>query len=387
MENFLAKVLFVPEFSAYHESIKALTYVGKGAPPNFTFKSINSPIPKNKILIRINAAALNPIDLQLMNAPLTITSPGQKGIGRDFSGVVEEVGTNQKTKWKIGDRVCGMFIHINGQGTVADHVCINPDIDHIIKAPPNLSAEEAAAFPLSFGAAYRAMSHAKYDANSWVCILGGNTAAGQYAIQLARNYFSVDKIVVTASSRSDAFVRELGADMVIDYKSATNIGDSLMYVLGKKQVESQDFTATNNTRHVTEEIGGKKFRLILDCVGGTDVLYKAYDLLEPTSAGSAYVTLVGDNKMTPEQVYGADGYLYNPSSFGRKLMSATGISGINYIFENIAPGDWLDKAYDLFLEGTVKVTIDSVYEWSDWKKAIEKLQSGKVRGKVVLHIS
>lgn len=380
MENLLAKVLFVPEFSAYHENIKALTYIGKGAPPNFTFKKINSPIPKNKILIRINAAALNHIDLQLMNAPLSFTSPGQKGIGRDFSGIVEEVGKDQKTKWKIGEKVCGMFIHFNGQGTVADHVLINPDVDHIIKSPPNLSVDEAAAFPLSFGAAYRSMAHAKFDDKAWICVLGGNTAAGQYAIQLARNYFNVDKIVVTASSRSEKFVRELGADMVIDYKSATSVGDSLKYVLGQKKLESQDYRASDNMSHAINS-DAKKFRFILDCVGGTDVLSKAYDLLEPYSAGSAYVTLVGDTPMSSESTYGAGGWNY-----GRKLMSATGMSGINYIFENVAQGEWLDKAYDLLSDGTIKVTIDSVYAWSDWKTALDKLQSHKVRGKVVLHI-
>lgn len=387
MENFLAKVLFVPEFSRYHESIKSLTYVGKGAPPSFTFRKINSPIPKNKILIRILSAALNPIDLQLMNAPISLTSPNQKGIGRDFCGIVEEIGTAQKENWKAGDVVCGMFIHINGQGTVADYVCIDPDVDHIIKAPPNLTPDEAAAFPLSFCAAYRSLANAKLDSNSWVCVLGGNTAAGQFAIQLARNYYKVDKIVATASSKSDAFVRSIGADMVIDYRSATSVGDALSYVLGKNKIESQDFTSTRNTSHASEEMGEKKFRIIVDCVGGTDVLYKAYGLLDPTSMGSAYVTLVGDNTMTPEQLYGYGGYLYNPSMFGRKLLSATGLSGINYVFENVKQGDWLDKAYEILSAGTVKVIIDSVYELSDWKSAIEKLQSGKVHGKVVIHVA
>lgn len=382
MEDILAKVLFVPEFSAYHESIQALTYIGKGAPPNFTFKKINSPIPKSKILIRINAAALSPLDLQLMNTPISFTSPGQKGIGRDFCGVVEEVGKDQKAKWKIGEKVCGMFVHINGQGTVADHVLINPDVDHIIKAPPNLSTEEAAAFPLSFGAAYRAMSYAKLDDKAWVCILGGNTSTGQFAIQLARAHFNVDKIVTTASSKSDAFVRELGADMVIDYKSATNVGDSLKYVLGQKKLESQEFMPSGNMTHASQEAGGKKFRLILDCVGGTNVLFQAQSILEPYSAGSAYVTLVGDIPMSPKLVYNAGGW-----NIGRKLMAATGLSGINYIHESVVPGDWLDKAYDLFLNGTIKVTIDSVYEWSDWKKAIEKLETQKTRGKIVLKIS
>lgn len=387
MENFLAKVLFVPEFSRYHESIKSLTYVGKGAPLNFTFRKINSPIPKNKILIRILSAALNPIDLQLMNAPISLASPGQKGIGRDFCGIVEEIGTAQKENWKAGDVVCGMFIHINGQGTVADYVCIDPDVDHIIKAPPNLTPDEAAAFPLSFGAAYRSLANAKLDSNSWICILGGNTAAGQFAIQLARNHYKVAKIVTTASSKSDAFVRSLGADMVIDYRSVASISDALSYVLGQNKIESQDFTSTSNTSHASDEMGDKRFRLILDCVGGTDVLYKAYGLMDPTSAGSAYVTLVGDNTMTPEQIYGSGGYLYNPSTFGRKLLSATGLSGIKYVFENVTPGDWLDKAYDILLAGTVKVTIDSVYNISDWKSAFEKMQTGKVRGKVVIHVS
>lgn len=381
MENVLSKILFVPEFSAYHESIKALTYVGKGAPPNFTFKKINAPIPSNKILIRINAAALNPVDLHLMNAPISFTSPGHKGIGRDFSGTVEEVGKGQKNNWKIGDKVCGMFIHVNGQGTVADHILINPDVDHIIKSPPNLSNEEAASYPISFGAAYKALNRAKLDDKAWVCILGGNTAAGQYAIQLARNHFNVDKIVVTASARSEKFVKELGADMVIDYKSATNVGDSLQYVLGQKKLESENFRASNNMSYI-EDAGAKKFRLILDCVGGTSVLVKAYELLEPYSAGSAYVTLVGDAPMSLDTVYGSSSW-----NMGRKLMSATGMSGINYVFENVTPGEWLDKSYDLFVNGTVKPTIDSVYDWGSYKDAFTKIRSGKVRGKVVLKIS
>lgn len=383
----LETVLFIPPVYEEKASVKALTYVGKGTTPSFTYREIGLPIKPNMVLIKVSAAALNPVDLQLMNSPISITSPGKKGIGRDFCGVIEEVGKNHKDKWKVGDRVCGMFIHLNGQGTVASHVCINPDVDRIIKAPPNLSDEEAAAFPLALGTSMKSLAHAKLDSSSWVCILGGATATGQFAIQLARNYYNVEKIVVTCSAASSQFCKDLGADVCIDYRAAANIGDALKYVLGQKSVDSQDFASTENTSQVETGTSSKKFQLIYDCCGGTDVVYKAYELLNPVKEGSAYVTIVGDEKTNPEKLGGPGGYFYHPAMLGRKLLSVTGLSGVNYIVESVTPGDWLEKAYDLMLQGTVKVIIDSVYDWNDWKPAIEKLASRKNRGKIVLKIS
>lgn len=379
MESFLSKVLFVPPAPVNKVPVKSLSFVSKDTPPIFTYSNLGSPIPKNNVLIRVSAAALNPLDLQLINSPLSITIPGEKGVGRDFSGVIEEVGLSQTNKWSVGDRVCGMFLHINGPGTIATHVCLNPDTDRIIKCPPNITTEEAAAFPLSFGTAFRSLNYAKLDTNSWVCILGGNTAAGQFAIQLARNYFNVAKIVATASSESEAFVKELGADFVVDYKSAAKVSDSLAHVLGQQQHENHDFTY--NTA------GTQKFQIIFDCVGGTDVLFQASSLLEPKAHGSAFVTIVGDAKTNPNQLGGPGAYFYHPAMIGRKFMSATGMSGLNYIVESVAPGDWLIKAYDLILENTVRINIDSIYDWHDWKEAMDKLESRKVRGKVVLRIS
>lgn len=383
----LETILFIPPVYEEEVAIKALTYVGKGRTPNFTYRKIGLPLKPNMVLIKVSTAALNPIDLQLMNSPISVTSPGNKGIGRDFCGVIEEVGKNQKEKWKVGDRVCGMFIHINGQGTVASHVCINPDVDRIIKVPPNLSDEEAAAFPLTLGTAMKSLAHAKLDSHSWICILGGATATGQFAIQLAKNFYNVEKIVVTCSAASNQFCKDLGADVCIDYRAAANIGDSLKYVLGQKSVDSQDFASTENTSQIEGGANSKKFQLIFDCCGGTDVVYKAYELLNPMKDGSAYVTIVGDQKTSPSRVGGPGGYIYNPAMIGRKLLSATGFSGVNYIVESIAPGDWLDKAYDLMLERTVQVHIDSTYDWNDWKPALEKLASRKNRGKIVLKIS
>lgn len=380
MENILSKVLFVPQKPDHKVPVKSLTFVSKDTPPTFTYSNINSPIPNNNVLIKVSAAAINPVDLQLLNSPLSIAAPGVKGIGRDFSGVIEEVGTNQTKNWAVGDRVCGMYLHIAGQGTIASHVCLNPNTDRIIKIPPNLTTQEAASFPLSFGTAYRSLGYAKLDSNSWVCVLGGSTAAGQYAIQLARNHYNVAHIVTSCSAKNETFVKELGADVVIDYKMERSVGEALVELTNNAHV---DYTTTDNGQNRSHP----KFRLIIDCVGGTDVLFKATQLLEPKSTGSAYVTLVGDAKTDSQKLGGPGAYLYNPAMIGRKFMSATGISGVNYIVESVAPGDWLEKAYDMFLERTVRVTMDSIYDWSEWPDAFDKLESRKVRGKVVLEIT
>lgn len=378
----LETLLFIPPLYKDSISVKALTYIGKGTTPNFTYKDLGLPLKQNLLLIKIITAALNPIDLQLLETPLSVTNSGNKGIGRDFCGVVEIVGKNHASKWKVGDKVCGTFIHINGQGSVASHIYIDPSIDPIVKVPPNISDNEAAAFPLALGAAISSMAHAKLDSSSWVCILGGATAVGQFAIQLAKNLYNVDKLVVSCSQASSQFCKDLGADVTVDYRGAANIGDSLLYVLGHKNVQSSSFVASENTSIAPQNTDSAtpapaRFQLILDCAGGTDVLFKAYSLLTPQASGSAYVTLVGDQQRRS----------YNPAMFGRKVMSATGLLGVNYIVENVLPGDWLLKAYDLMLERTVSVTIDSVYDWNDWKKAIARQADPKHRGKVVLKIT
>lgn len=366
----------MPQATARKIPVKSLSYVSKDTPPTYTYSNFPST-PKNNVLIKVSAAGLNPLDLQLINSPLSIAAPGIKGIGRDYSGVIEEVGANHANNWAVGDRVCGMYLHFSGPGTIATYVSVNPNTDRIIKIPPTLTMEEAAAFPLSFGTAFRSLSYAKLDSSSWVCILGGNTAAGQFAIQLARNYYNVAHIVVSASSKNEYFVKELGADTVIDYKMERSVGEALTEILGSDT--HNGFEIQYNTP--------QKFQLIFDCVGGTDVLNRAVDLLEPKVNGSAYVTIVGDSKTTSQQLGGPGAYLYNPAMIGRKFMSATGISGLNYIVESVADGDWLYKAYDMILNGTVRVIVDSVYDWEEWREAFAKLESRKVRGKVVLRIT
>lgn len=344
----------------HQTAVKALTYLHPGAHPAFTYHEIASPVKPNQLLVKVTHASVNPVDIKTMNTSLTWSAPGEKGIGRDFSGVIDEVGSDLKEGWKVGDRVCGMKSMLVGKGTLATHIVVTPGTDAVAVVPDSLTNEEAAAFPLVFGTAFQALSRAKLDSESWVCVLGGTTATGMYVIQLAKRYYNVERVIATSSSADLA--KSLGADEVINYK------------------EQGILEGLRNSSQPTP----KKFRLIVDCVGGTDVLNHHSEFLEPKSAGSAYVTLVGDSKNDFHSLGGPLAYSYNPAMVGRKLFG--GFSGINYHVESIAPGNWINNAVQLFKTGSIRVVIDSTVDWRKFEDAFKKVQEGRAHGKVVLII-
>lgn len=69
------------------------------------------PLPANEILVKVIAASINPVDIQLWRSPLVAAVPGDKGIGRDFSGTVVAVGSGIKG-WAEGDDIFGLLFHI-----------------------------------------------------------------------------------------------------------------------------------------------------------------------------------------------------------------------------------------------------------------------------------
>ncbi|KAA8915325.1 hypothetical protein TRICI_002528 [Trichomonascus ciferrii] len=338
----------------HQTAVKALTYLYPGARPAFTYHEIASPVGTNQLLVKVTHASVNPVDIKTMHTSLTWSAPGEKGLGRDFCGVVAEVGAGLRDAWRVGDRVCGMKRVLVGRGTFATHVTVAAGgADAVAVAPDSLTNAEAAAFPLVLGTALNALSRATLGPGAWVCVLGGTTATGMYAVQLAKHHYNVEGVVVTSSSADLA--RSLGADEVVNYK------------------EEDVLTGLRRC--------GRKFRLIVDCVGGTDVLKHHAELLEPRSSGSAYVTLVGDSHNDFHGLGGPLAYSYSPAMVGRKLFG-----GINYHVESIAPGDWINTAVQLLQAGTVRVVVDSTVDWRRFEDALKKVQEGRAHGKVVLAI-
>lgn len=92
------------------ESYKALTYAAPSTPPHLTHQPLTPPGP-NELLIKIKAAAINPVDIQLWGNPVIglLAGKREKGIGRDYSGIIVAVGKELNRKWVVGDEVFGLF--------------------------------------------------------------------------------------------------------------------------------------------------------------------------------------------------------------------------------------------------------------------------------------
>ncbi|CZR68298.1 probable ToxD-like zinc binding oxidoreductase [Phialocephala subalpina] len=195
------------------------------------------PLPKiseQEILVKVHAAALNPIDYKSID----LLAPRESVIGCDYAGQVVEVGKNAAGNWKVGDRVAG-FVHgghYSDRGSFCSHLKIDGDLAWRI--PEGLSDEEASTYGLAAATAMLALNThlglASLDTSSaprpqetksrgTILIYAGSTSVGLFAIQLAKK--SGYTVVTTASPRSFDLVKQYGADMPFDYRSPTAVED------------------------------------------------------------------------------------------------------------------------------------------------------------------
>ncbi|MCJ1281879.1 hypothetical protein MMC26_001202 [Xylographa opegraphella] len=193
------------------------------APKNAELVS-DRPEPKLRhdyVKVKPVAVALNPTDWKHVDF---LASPGAL-CGCDFSGIVEEVGTNVTEAWKVGDKICGMAHGGNAvqheDGAFAEHIVAKADIQ--TKIPESLSFEEASTLGVGISTVGQALyqslqlplpSNPSKEALP-LLIYGGSTATGTLAIQFAK--LSGMTVIATASPHNHALVKELGADAVFDY--------------------------------------------------------------------------------------------------------------------------------------------------------------------------
>ncbi len=175
-------------------------------------------IAENQVLIETNAASLNPFDLAVLAghaqsmAPLTFPAT----LGLDMAGTVVGVGA-AVTKFGIGERVYGTANAMFGaSGAFAEYVAANAD--NIAHSPTNVSDVEAASFPTAGISALQAIvDNLDVQSGQKVFINGGSGGVGSIAIQIAKHLGAY--VTVTASATNADFVKSLGADEVIDYKT------------------------------------------------------------------------------------------------------------------------------------------------------------------------
>ena len=183
----------------------------------------NAPEPtlsSGKVLVSIKAAGVNPVDWKIREGGLQqmISLQFPFTLWMDFSGVIKQVGEGvSSSEFKQGDKVYGQAGVTNeGSGAFAEMALAKTD--SISNKPKRLSHIEAAALPLVGVSAWRALTeNIGLSKGQRILIHGGAGGIGSIAIQLAK-YLGAE-IATTVSANDKQFVQELGADVVIDYKS------------------------------------------------------------------------------------------------------------------------------------------------------------------------
>jgi alcohol dehydrogenase len=183
----------------------------------------NTPEPtlsSGEVLVIIKAAGVNPADWKIreggMQQMITLQFPSTLGI--DFSGIIKQVGEGiSPSEFKQGDEVYGQAGVINGgSGAFAEEALAKTE--SITNKPKRLSHAEAAALPTVGVSAWKALvENIGLSKGQRILIHGGAGGIGSISIQLAK-YLGVE-VATTVSTNDKQFVLELGADVVIDYKS------------------------------------------------------------------------------------------------------------------------------------------------------------------------
>ncbi len=226
--------------------MKAAFIERQGGPEEFWYGELPDPeAGPGQIVVDIKAASVNGADWKVRSGSYAKIETFPYVLGRDFSGVVSEVGEGV-SDFAIGDEVfavCG----VGQEGTYAEKIAIDASI--VAPKPERFSHLEMAAVALiGLTALVSVEDTLKLKSGETILIQGGAGGVAGFAIQLAKHIGA--RVITTASARNHDYVRGLGADQVIDYAS-------------------EDFT---------KAVSGVD--AVFDTVGG-DVATRSFEVLKP----------------------------------------------------------------------------------------------------------
>jgi NADPH:quinone reductase-like Zn-dependent oxidoreductase len=167
------------------------------------------PVPQpgaGEVLIKVRAAGVNPVDWKSAMRRLGMVP------GTDVAGVIDTLGEGV-TSWKVGDQVLGFA---RQSGSYAEYAVI--PVASLARKPKSMTFEQAAGVPIAGETAYRALHEAgKIASGQTVLIHGAAGGVGSAAVQIAKAAGA--RVIGTASPNNHEFLRSLGVDQVIDYRS------------------------------------------------------------------------------------------------------------------------------------------------------------------------
>lgn len=302
------------------------------------------------VLVRVSAASINPLDKMVRNGEfkqlLKYKTPFV--IGHDVAGVVTQIGAGVRD-FKVGDEVYARPRDLR-IGTFAEYIAI--DQNDLAPKPASLTLREAAAVPLVALAAWQVLvEKAQVKPGQKVLIHAGAGGLGSTVIQLAKHLGA--HVATTTTGDTEELVRDLGADIVVDYTK-------------------QDFS---------QILSG--YDVVLDSLSGENLM-KSLTVLKP---GGLAIGVAGPPDAGFAKQLGAPKPFELVLSFlSRKVRRAARKLGVRYSFFFMrASGAQLRELAALYDAGHLRPVIDSTFAFDQTLDALAYVESGRVKaGKVVV---
>lgn len=320
--------------------MKANVCTKYGSPEVLEFIELEKPVPQqDELLVKIHAASVNGADLETLRGDFIVRmasprKPMHAILGSDIAGVVEEVGTDVK-EFQPGDEVWADLSFPHALGGFAEFVCASEKAFNL--KPASMTFKEAAAYPQAAMVALQSLrDKGNIKPGDKVLINGAGGGMGTFAVQLAK-YFGAEVTAVDKQIKLD-MLRSLGADRVLDY-------------------QQEDYTKN-----------GQEYDLVLDVAAYRSI----FDYQRALSPEGIFM-MVGGSLTTLLQVV-----------ILGTILSKTGSKKIG--INAWKPNKTEDLAFlaELFEAGKVVPVIDRYYSLPEVPEALRYLQSGSVKGKLVI---
>jgi len=309
----------------------------------------NPEVRDHDVLVAVRAAGLNMLDAKIRDGEFKLILPYRLPLtlGNDVAGVVTRVGPKARA-FKPGDEV---YARPDKEriGTFAEFIAMN-EADVALK-PKNLTMEEAASIPLVGLTAWQVLvERAGLKRGQKVLIHAGSGGVGTFAIQLAKHLGAT--VATTTSTANVDLVKNLGADVVVDYKK-----DDFAKVL-----KDYDVVLSSLDKHTLE---------------------KSLAVLKP---GGKLISISGPPDVAFAKENGLNWLLQQIMcllSLGiRRKAKRRGIS-YSFVFMR-AQGEQLRKITALIESGVVRPVLDRTFPFQATNAAMDYLATGRAKGKIVI---
>ena len=197
-------------------------------------KIVDVDVPKikeNQVLIKVAATTVNKPDIVQREGNYPPPKGESEILGLEVAGIIEKVGSKVKN-WKKGDKVAALV----GGGGYAEYATAYAD--HLISIPDSMSFEEAACISESYITAFlNVFIIGGLKENNYALFHGGGGGVNTAAIQITKAITKNTNVIVTASEKKLDKVKELGADLVINYKENRDFANVIKKYTDKRGVD------------------------------------------------------------------------------------------------------------------------------------------------------